>query len=156
MSSHFLNLPSRLLFCLPYLDWLQLGHSLIIQAKILEVGDETWKIFPGCIMGDLRQTVLSLCQQLRDIVKQGSQFVPPRRPPDEDHLLLETREDHTRQMGRKQGVFGVEPTGSDGFLSAFLPADDGMEVSDLFLTQEPFEEGPMFDFLLFDGESWPQ
>lgn len=156
MSSHFLNLPARLLFRLPYPSWLQLGHSLTIQAKILEVEDETCKSFRESIMEDLRPTVLSLCQRLRDLIKQGSQFVPPRRPPDEVHLLLETLEDHTRQMGRKQAVFGDEPTGSDSSLAAFLPADEGTEVSDIFLTQEPFEPGPMFDFLIFDGEPWQQ
>ena len=150
MCNHFLDLPSRLMFSLPYPYWLQIGHSLTIQSRFLELTDETWKGSRDSVVDDLRESILDLCRRLQESVKEGLQPVPPHRIPEDFRLVIDTLKFCANKMDRKSDTFATRTSCGEGLRSV----DERSELNSLYIVQEHHEQASLLDFLFFDSESW--
>ncbi|KAK5047581.1 hypothetical protein LTR84_006678 [Exophiala bonariae] len=152
ICNHFLNLPSRVVFSLPFPYWLQIRHSFTVQSKFLELTDGIWKNSKDSMMEELKETVSEFCRRLQDLVEEGSQFVPPRGMPEDIQLMINTLKSYADKMDGRSYAMAVKTTCGEGFRMA----DEGSELNHLYHIQEHHEQASLLDFLFFDNESWRQ
>jgi hypothetical protein len=152
ISNHLLTLPAKVVFSLPYPYWLQIGHSLTVQSNFLDLNPEISKNSKDFMMEELKETTSELCRRLQDLANEGSQFVPPRRTPEDIQLMIDILNSHADKMDGGLNARAVKTTSGE----EFRMIDEGSGLNDVYNIQEHHEQASLLDFLFFDSESWRQ
>lgn len=102
LVSLFFELPAQTILSLPYPNWGQVGHAMLILSRLAEVKHGTWDTGVVSSVLDHRETFRRLARRLEEVMAVGAKETPPRSFPEVFALMIDKLRDLGSSEGRRE------------------------------------------------------
>lgn len=146
VAEQFLALADSVVLSLPYHNWAQLGHAILIFSRLLTVNRDAWD--PSLVSGvpGFLNTLESIKGKLEAAISSGARATPPRGLP----RILETVGPRLTEVGRMV----TESSNAVGSGSGGCSNAGETDLGNLSEPTTLFNQDNAMLFTLFEGDEW--